>query len=122
MSRDEGFWLDRCQRAEPVVLPLSGDERRTVEVAVPDGVDEATILGAVVAWLHRVSGVEPVSFKLADARMRRTVADLAPLACAPVAVVSVPAGATFADAVAAAAAERSQRRPAPAAPARRDRP
>ncbi len=108
MSRDEGVWLDRCQRAEPLVLPLTGDERRTVEVAVPDGVDEATILGAVVAWLHRVSGVEPVSFKLADARTRRTVADLAPLACSPVAVVSVPVGATFADAVAAAAAERSQ--------------
>jgi natural product biosynthesis luciferase-like monooxygenase protein len=108
LSRHEGFWLDRCIRAEPLELPLPGADRRTVAVDVPAGADEATILGAIVTWLHRVSGGDPVSFKLADARSREVVDRLAPLACAPVAVVPVGIGATFAETVAAARAEREQ--------------
>ncbi len=108
LARDEAFWLDRCIRAEPVQLPLSGTGRASATLEVAAGVDEATIVAAVAAWVHRVTSANPVSFSVSDERSRITIAALAPLVQAPVAVLDVDGGSPFSALVTAARAELEQ--------------
>ena len=56
-SRDERFWLERWATLEPTPLPgrppAPATHARSIEI--PAGVDDAAVVAAVAAWLHRVT-------------------------------------------------------------------